>query len=457
LAFYLLNGLGQQAITLAQSQKAKQHLPLTSNLLLLESFTKQKLETEPLQLPTATRLRPEIFASFYHGVLRDRIPADKKTLSRINSYLNSEENNAYHLDLKILQSYVQQRLNQTLAARTTLENLAGTEETYSDYLLDLIGLQLMQQRLYAAAATHFEQAQAKGLPDAPLHYLYALAFLPNKSTEALLLASELAESENPVMAAQANQLLFLLQANPTQVILQKSDSAKVQYLQLNQQPNSLTDQDFVAIAGSVNNPELKNIAQKELTAYYLNNRNWPAAMQVLQGLLPRLTQKNQLLSEVNILQAELMLQTNQLPQLAQALSRMYLQGPNQNLKYYYQAVLTERNQKIAAAAKQYNLAVTALPYHTPTVLAAANFFNTKAKQKNQAYDILLNSITYNPHEAEVYKAYILQSVEIGYGGFAETALQELSTLISAAEMASFELAYKAKVAERQAALGLEAQ
>ncbi|MDB5262559.1 MAG: hypothetical protein JWQ14_1840, partial [Adhaeribacter sp.] len=75
-------------------------------------------------------------------------------------------------------------------------------------------------------------------------------------------------------------------------------------------------------------------------------------------------------------------------------------------------------------------------------------------RKSQAYDILLNSITYSPHEAAVYKAYILQSVEVGYGGFAETALEELAKLVSPAEMAAFRPEYEAKVAARLNSLGI---
>ncbi|GEO02717.1 hypothetical protein AAE02nite_03810 [Adhaeribacter aerolatus] len=457
LAFYLLSGLGKQAIALAREQDAVQHLPLTSNLLLLESFTKQKLKTENLTLPTARILRPEDFTGFYHGILQNRIPANKQALDKINTYLASEENQQYHLDLKLMKALVQQRLNQTLAARTTLENLAGTEENYSAYLLDLIGLHLLDQKLYRAAANHFEQAQAKGLPDAALHYLYALAFLPDRATDALLLAGQLAESENPAVAAQANQLTFLMQASPAQVVINNSDTAKVQYLQLNQYNNSLTGEEFAAIASTVKNPDLKKLAQKKLAAYHVAYQNWPAAMQTLEMLLPQLDQENKVLSEANVLQAEIMLQNNQLPQLEKALSRMYFQGPDLHLKKYYQAALAERTGKIQEAGKYYNQAITAMPYHVPAVLAAANFFSTKVSRKNQAYDILLNSITYNPNEPEVYKAYILQSVEVGYGGFAETALEELAKLVSPTELTAFRQEYEAKVNQRLNSLGIGGQ
>ncbi|MGV3640388.1 MAG: hypothetical protein ACO1NZ_07715, partial [Adhaeribacter sp.] len=67
-------------------------------------------------------------------------------------------------------------------------------------------------------------------------------------------------------------------------------------------------------------------------------------------------------------------------------------------------------------------------------------------------DLLINSITYDPYNPEVYKAYILQSVDSGYGSFAESALQDLARLVPAAELATFRQVYQQKRAAREAAL-----
>ncbi len=163
---------------------------------------------------------------------------------------------------------------------------------------------------------------------------------------------------------------------------------------------------------------------------------------------------DELLSAVNILQAEILLQTNQLSQLQTALPRLYLTGQDQPLKYYYEAILADKQNRNGAAARLYTRATQVLPYHEPTVLAAANFYATKQKQGNRAYEILLNSLTYNPHSAPIYKAYILKSVETGLAGFAETALMELAKLISPAEMNAFQQQYEQALARREAALGI---
>jgi hypothetical protein len=67
------------------------------------------------------------------------------------------------------------------------------------------------------------------------------------------------------------------------------------------------------------------------------------------------------------------------------------------------------------------------------------------------YDLLLNSITYNPYNPEVYKAYILQSLRVGYTSFAESAMEELARLIPPAEMGAFRQEYQQKKAQREAA------
>ncbi|WP_026463245.1 tetratricopeptide repeat protein [Adhaeribacter aquaticus] len=451
LAFYLTSGLGQQALQLAQNQEKNSYLPLQSNLLLLQCFTGKKFVNNTFILPEGHKLTPENFAGFYHAAMLGQSGSDQATLGKINQYLKEANNYPYHFDLAVLKAHVQARRGYTLAARTTLENLAGTNEEYSAYLLDLIGLQLMEKKLYAAAAEHFAKAQAKDWPDAGVHLLYALALQHNKQVDALLLADQLTASESPGIARLANRVKYLIQAHTNQILAQPNDSVKVQYLQLNQDTAAISPQEYMAVASTVRNPDLKKIAQKELTRFLVLSANYDAATQVLQGLLPQLNEQDALLSEVNQLQAQILLKTNNLPQLETALPRMYLAGHDQKVKHYYNAVLAEKQNKIQEAKKRYNVAVQVLPYHEPTVLAAANFYSAQ-KDNNRAYDILLNSITYNPYSARVYQAYILKSIEIGYSGFAESALEELAKLLPAEAFANFRKQYEQKLAQRQAAL-----
>jgi hypothetical protein len=280
----------------------------------------------------------------------------------------------------------------------------------------------------------------------------ALALQADQRVEAILGADQIKAAGNAPQAAFAARLSFLLQARPVQVITQANDSLKVQYLQLHQDPDLLTDQEFLAITSTVNQPDLKLLAEKELAAFYVSRGSYPEASRVIQVMLPRLTGQNQTLSEVNLLQAEILLRTQDLAGLQQALDRMYLSGADKPKKLYYLAQLADQQNRLAEAKKYYDQALLALPAHEPTVLAAAAFYNTKMKDPNKGYDLLLNSITYNPYSPEVYKAYILQSVATGYGSFAESALGELAKLVPPAQLAAFRQLYQQKRSQREAAL-----
>jgi hypothetical protein len=380
---------------------------------------------------------------------------DQTTLKKLDQYLKAEANAPYRFDLTLEKAFVQQRLGQALAARTTLENLAATEAGYAGYLLDLIGLQLLEQKLYKAAAVHFDQARAQGWPDAAGHLVTALALQPDQIVEATLGAEQLKAAANPEHAALARALSFLLRARPVQVITQASDSLKVQYLQLHQDPHLLTDQEFLAITSTVNQPDLKLLAEKELAAFYVSRESYAEATRVIQVMLPRLDEQNQTLSAVNLLQAEILLRANNLKGLQQALDRMYLTAADKPKKLYYLAQLADRQNRHAAAKKFYDRAVQAMPAHEPTVLAAAAFYHTKMRDGNKVYELLLNSITYNPYNPEIYKAYILQSVAMGYGVFAESAMEELAKLIPPAQMNAFRQQYKRQRTLREAVLRQE--
>jgi hypothetical protein len=450
LAFYILSGQGRAAAEMARHLEDQTYPPLQSNLLLWQSLNPDQSLNNPVELPRQQALQPAEFALVYQGGMQGQTLSDKTTLRQLNRYLQADANAPYRFDLTLEKAFVQQRLGQALAARTTLENLAATEADYAGYLLDLIGLQLLQQKSYKAAAAHFDRA--KGWPDAGLHLLMALALQPDQRVQAMLVADQLKAGANPAHAAFAGRLSFLLQARPLQVITQANDSLKVQYLQLNQHPDLLTDQEFLAITSTVNQPALKLLAEKELAAYYVSRGSYPEASRIIQVMLPRLTGQNQLLSEINLLQAEILLRTNNLGGLQQALDRMYLSVPEKPRKLYYLAQLAERLHRNQEAKKRYDQALQAMPAHEPTVLAAAAFYNTKMRDGNKCYDLLLNSITYNPYNPEVYKAYILQSVAVGYGAFAESALEELAKLVPPVELAAFRQQYRQKRAAREAAL-----
>ena len=258
-------------------------------------------------------------------------------------------------------------------------------------------------------------------------------------------------SDNREHAALARQLSFLLRARPVEVITKANDSLKVQYLQLNQAPHLLTDQEFLAITSTVNQDDLKLLAEKELATYYVGGKSYPEATRVIQVMLPRLTAQDQTLSEVNLLQAEILLRTQNLSGLQQALDRMYLSEADQPKKLYYLAQAAERQNRHKEAKKYYDQALNAMPAHEATVLAAAAFYNTHLRDSNKVYDLLLNSITYDPYNPEVYKAYILQSLRVGYTSFAESAMEELARLIPPAEMGAFRQEYQQKKAQRDAA------
>lgn len=452
LAFYLMSGQGTPATEMARHLGDQAYQPLQTNLLLLQGFNGQKLLDKPIELPQNPVLSPVNFALTYQAALQSQTLSDRTTLKKLNQYLKTDGNEAYQFDLSLIKAFVQQRLGQALSARTTLENLATTETSYAGYLLDIIGLQLMQQKLYKAAAMHFAQARDKGWHESGGHLLMALALQPDQRMEALLEAAQLRTAEDPDIATLARQLNFVLQARPVQVVTQPSDSLKVLYLQVNQGQNLLTDQEFLAITSTVNQPELKLLAEKELASFYVAGGNYPEAARVIEVMLPRLTKQDQLLSEVNLLQADILLRNNNLNELQQALEKMYLTEADKPKKLFYLAQAAERRNRLAEARRYYDRAVQALPAHEAGVLAAAAFYSNKMRNSSKAYELLVNSITYNPYNPEVYKAYILQSIASGYSGFAESALEELARLIPPGEMEAFRQEVRQHRARRQAAL-----
>ncbi|MDQ3291613.1 MAG: hypothetical protein M3Q05_10025, partial [Bacteroidota bacterium] len=231
-------------------------------------------------------------------------------------------------------------------------------------------------------------------------------------------------------------------------VLTASDSAKVAYLILYQP--ELTTSEFESVVNSVPAGRFKGLAQIELARYYLQNNNVTAAAQIIQAASAQVAGDKNLTSDINFLRAHLLVKQGKLSELSKLLPTLTNNPANSNQKLYYQAVVAEKNNPQQARAF-YRQIPQALIYNEDAVLAAANFFSRVQKNDNQAYDLLLSSIKYNPFSPRLYQAYIFSSIKLGFIDFAQTAAAELKNLLSPAEYATFQTAYEQKLKEKQAA------
>ncbi|QMU30077.1 YfgM family protein [Adhaeribacter radiodurans] len=448
LAFYLKNGNPQQAVALAeQGSTSAKWLAWQSNLTLLNLLREQPAtNTTDLKLP-AKVLTPAEFALFYHNTLEHLRQSNAATIKRINQYLAQQENAPYAENLILLKGLTQFHAGQVNEARTTLENQALTSPHTAGFYYYLIGSWLMEQKLYQAAVGYFDKARTNKIPEAELPYLYALAHTPDKGAAYSAVSQAVIDLKEPNLKNQATFLANVLNLT-TQSVLTASDSAKVAYLNLYRPDLSTTE--FENVVNSLATGKFKSMGQRELARHYLQNNNVNAAAQTIQAALSLANGDKNLTSELNLLRADVLVKQGKVNELNKLLPTLTNQVADQNQKLFYQAVVAEKTNP-QRAKTFYQQIPQVLIYNEDAVLAAANFFSRVLKNDNQAYDLLLSSIKYNPFSSRLYQAYVFSSIKLGFIDFAQTAAEELKNLLSPAEYANFQTTYEQKLKEKQAA------
>ncbi|PSR56129.1 hypothetical protein AHMF7605_22790 [Adhaeribacter arboris] len=448
LAFYLKNGNPQQAVALAeQGSTSGKWLAWQSNVTLLNLLQeKTTAGSNDINLP-AKVLTPAEFALFYHTTLEHIGQSNPATVKRINQYLAQQENTPYAENLILLKGLAQYYSGQVNEARTTLENQALASPNTAGFYYYLIGSWLMEQKLYQAAVGYFDKARTNKIPEAELPYLYALAHTPDKGAAYAAVSQAVSEIKEPKLKAQATFLANVLNLT-TQSVLTASDSAKVAYLIL-YQPDLKTPE-FESVVTSITAGNFKGLGQLELARHYLQNNNLTAAAQTIQTAQSYAAQDKNLAAALNFLRADLLVKQNNVRELDKLVPALTNPSGGQNHKLFYQAVVAEKTNPQQARAF-YRQVPQALIYDEDAVLAAADFFSRVQKNDNQAYDLLLSSIKYNPFSPRLYQAYIFSSIKLGFIDFAQTAAQELKNLLSPAEYAIFQTTYEQKLKEKQAA------
>ncbi|MDQ4139334.1 MAG: hypothetical protein M3142_02305, partial [Bacteroidota bacterium] len=408
LAFYLKNENPQQAVALAEQESTStKWLAWQSNLTLLNLLREQPAASSTdLHLPTKA-LTPAEFALFYHNTLEHIRQANPATINRINQYLAQQENAPYAENLVLLKGLAQYYTGQVNEARTTLENQALASPNTAGFYYYLIGSWLMEQKLYQAAVGYFDKARSNKIPEAEIPYLYALAHTPDKGTAYAAVSQAVTELKEPQSNAQATFLANVLNLT-TQSVLTASDSAKVAYLILYQP--ELSTSEFENVVNSITANKFKGLGQRELARHYLQNNNVTAAAQTIQATLPLTAGDKNLASDLNLLQADLFVKQGNVNELSKLLPTLAVRPADQNQKLFYQAVVAEKTNP-QQARNYFRKIPQALIYDEDAVLAAADFFSRVQKNDNQAYDLLLSSIKYNPFSPRLYQAYIFSSIK----------------------------------------------
>ncbi|WP_242927712.1 tetratricopeptide repeat protein [Pontibacter vulgaris] len=444
LAFYTRQAMLKQAEELLLESNGGKYKPLRTNLTTLRQLLGQQPANEDGFTPDSLE-QVEDFTLFYNSTLSTLSNGDTSKLEPLNKYLNQKGNQLFMEDLLYLKGLIQHYNGRPKEARSVVENLALASSGRSGYYYNALGLWMMEENNYGAAAAYFKLAKDRGYNNAFLAHSYALALAhqPGAAKEAL---KEVGFTEYEPAIEVAQSLLTVLDQHTQAIVNQAPDKDKVQYLLAYLPQLSLGQVD--AIVNSVQEKELRRQALLARIDYLMQQKNWKAANDAVKETANQLPPEGSLRSELNLKQMKLWLYTKNYNTLLGRMEKLYLTPKDKRQLVYFRARIAESKGRTREASEQYTQAVKMLLYDEEVVEKAAAFFAKQAPKGMKAYNILLDGITYNPYSTRLYKAYALESINQGLVSYADQALEELRNLLTESEYSTFILEFEK---QRQAA------
>jgi hypothetical protein len=98
-------------------------------------------------------------------------------------------------------------------------------------------------------------------------------------------------------------------------------------------------------------------------------------------------------------------------------------------KIYFNAVQNSNSGDSLQAKKDFNWLSTANPFFDDAIVASANYFRTKGKEKLKPYNILVEALHRHPNSVKITKAYCLEAARVGFDEYKDSALEKLQGML----------------------------
>lgn len=440
LAFLMQHQQWKAAQSLATEQAVPDDvIALQDNILLLNRLTNKATTKFPATAPDQD-LTPATFAKVYHLTLSNLARRDTSLLPTLTQLAQRPTNTNYFEQLTFLRALTQYYGGRPVTAQTTLLPLTGGDGPGAAYYHNVWGNWLLDQRLYGSAAARLALATQGGYTEASLPRAYALA-LNSQLDSARAQAQQATQEKDPLIARPARLLQQVLNTDFNRDYRLASDSVRAQYLVV--RGASLYPESLIIQAAALRNPAAQQAALLAQVPRAIQVGQLEEAREAIQRYAPAATDKTAAASAWNIVRGQLYAQAKATAELQQLVQNAYFAKPDQLYQLYYRAVLAQLQQQTAAATRLYaQLGREALTLE-PAVLSAAAFY---AAQRNYtgAYSLLQRALEVNPQSVAILKAYAMATVPAGLSDYASTSLEELRTLLSPAEYATFRQQFDAR-------------
>lgn len=429
LKLYIANGINLDTDSLLQN--LDNNLKILDNTLAYFNFKKAAFPTlDQIDLQVEQQgISSEAFTFWHEYTLNQLMNRSGQPLDSILSGMASDSTNLRFqselLFLAGLSQYYGNRVGKSFETFKTLQMTASSRSGYYSYLMGLLAL---EQRAYHLAEDLFRTAIDEGHQVAyPM--AFALTAIGNKDEAILFWEKVLKEGDN----ISGNSAAIVKRWMSDSVNLNDSTAfIDVLFNRSSKVPELLEQASAIGNSTIQINAWLV-ILEKALEADKLTGVN------SLIELLKRKELNETQTDKFNRLCFEYWVVSDQINQIQNFIKdSTMLQAFFGTAEFMlFKAKQAEAGGNTEDAKNYYTQLATLNPFFEAGIIDAAHFFNSTLKDKEEAYQIILEALRLNPYAVPLQKAYILQSLELHLTSYAENNLQNLKKRVNTSDFEAF--------------------
>ncbi|MFP4506436.1 MAG: tetratricopeptide repeat protein [Cyclobacteriaceae bacterium] len=436
---------------ISEAESGDAYLPASVNqLLLLNKYRPQATaRAYEWRVPADSVLSSFDFAYLYNYVFNKPEQLDSTQLRVLREIAENPANGSFYEALLLINAYAMYANNQVVDAMKTLDYLQALNPFQRGNYNNILGLWALQMNAPEVASAYLDKAVAARYEDALFRYAVskaeAMALPGGNQREAYLAWDSLARLEKEgIREVQqvVSDMLSITSGNVSQ-LNEQEDSFIYQYLRY--RAPFMSESELESALSALDDPAFLVLALHDL---HLRFPSWQS--EVLNKQSEAFLQQKLSLSEsanlyrdwLRVYRLENQGKTLQAAELAKD-----LQEPSrwhELKKMYLQAVFSAENAE-PEVAKELAARMLGNPFYEQGFLFAVDYLY--ADDPLRQYELILDAVETHPFNPALKKAYIRSSLQQGLESYAEGALEELRSLLPAAEFAEYLQTYEALKAE----------
>lgn len=400
------------------------HPGTVSNALALSTLQNQEFKTpvgpldhSQLDLYTATLLN--------NYVIKYATSVDTAFIQKAYKIASDSLNEDYSEALKSSLAFAYYHHGNVTKALEILGELAYISQSYQGKFNYIMGLWALEQGNAELASSYFAYSDTHTFKDARFYNAIALTEAGKKS-EALVSWDSVARGTNEAQKEIAARMKRILSLKASEVML-LNDAEKYQYCRYNVKlGDSLL---FNRISNSFESADYKAQALLDYSRKFFEADLMRPAILYYNRIAGLELSNRKLYEDVRHAELLMLAYRRELPQLASQMNKDVSFDDTRFLeKTLYTALMAESKGDSTNAEKNYTILSHYNPYFEEGIIAAANFYRAKGRERLKPYNILAEAIQINANSIRLLKAYIEEAFSQGFDEYASSSAERLAEL-----------------------------